>query len=131
MDTPLFDEIARQREVRRLRDEAIFNACENGQSCAKIAKAFGLSRSNVAVRIKLWKRKTEQVISNDPFDNLSRRTATLLRLHGLTTAKQIQDLHPHGLLDIPNLGYKSLREIEDNFLPGHHYEPWAARSPKK
>ena len=131
MDTPFFDEIARQREVRRLRDQAIFNARKNGQTCAEIAKAFGISKGNVAVRIKLWKQKTERVISNDPFENLTHRTATLLRSQGLTTAKQVQDLHPHGLLEIRNLGYKSLREIEDHFLPGQHYEPWAARSPRK
>lgn len=65
----------------------------------------------------------------DPLDKLTPRTARLLRGHGLTTVAQVVEAyHAVTLLDIRNFGFKSLREVEKHFLPGHHYDPRASRT---
>lgn len=109
-------QIAKEREVRRKRDQKIVAAWDAGQSYAAIGRAFRMSGDNVKDRIKRFHRDKRIHESIDPFVKLTPRTLRLLRGEGLTTVEKVVDVYLRNeLRSIRNFGTKSLQEIEKWF----------------
>ena len=112
----LCDQITKEREARRKRDQEIVAALEAGQSYAAIGRAFQMSGDNVKDRIERFHRNKRIHESIDPFVKLTPRTLRLLCGEGLTTVEKVVDVYRRSeLFSIRNFGIKSLREIEKWF----------------
>ena len=112
----LCDQITREREARRKRDQEIVAAREAGQSYAAIGRAFQMSGDNVKDRIERFHRNKRMHESIDPFVKLTPRTLRLLHGEGLTTVEKVVEVYRRNeLFRIRNFGKKSLREIEKWF----------------
>ena len=112
----LCDQITKEREARRKRDQEIVAAWDAGQSYAAIGRAFRMSGDNVKDRIERFHRDKRIHESIDPFVKLTPRTFRLLRREGLATVEKVVDIYRRNeLFGIRNFGTKSLREIEKWF----------------
>ena len=112
----LCDQITREREARRKRDQEIVAAREAGQSYAAIGRAFQMSGDNVKDRIERFHRNKRMHESIDPFVKLTPRTLRLLHGEGMTTVEKVVEVYRRNeLFRIRNFGKKSLREIEKWF----------------
>jgi DNA-directed RNA polymerase alpha subunit len=112
----LCDQITREREARRKRDQEIVAAREAGQSYAAIGRAFQMSGDNVKDRIERFHRNKRMHESIDQFVKLTPRTLRLLHGEGLTTVEKVVEVYRRNeLFRIRNFGKKSLREIEKWF----------------
>jgi len=112
----LCDQITREREARRKRDQEIVAAREAGQSYAAIGRAFQMSGDNVKDRIERFHQNKRMHESIDPFVKLTPRTLRLLHEEGLTTVEKVVEVYRRNeLFSIRNFGTKSLREIDTWF----------------
>ena len=112
----LCDQITKEREARRKRDQEIVAAWDAGQSYAAIGRAFRMSGDKVKDRIERFHRNKRIHESIDPFVKLTPRTLRLLRGEGLTTVEKVVDIYRRNeLFGTRNFGIKSLREIEKWF----------------
>jgi len=89
----LCDQITREREARRKRDQEIVAAREAGQSYAAIGRAFQMSGDNVKDRIERFHRNKRMHESIDPFVKLTPRTLRLLHGEGLTTVEKVVEVY--------------------------------------
>lgn len=116
------DSIARKRLLRRKRDEAMIAARAMGKTHSEIGREFGLSGSTVAQRIKYTTRQQQLEQSKNPFDRIKPHTARVLKAAGLMTIEQVFEKYfAAELLDIPQFGYKALRDVEQQFALGYEY----------
>ena len=112
----LCDQITKEREARRKRDQEIVAAWDAGQSYAAIGRAFRMSGDNVKDRIERFHRNKRMHESIDPFVKLTPRTLRLLHEEGLATVEKVVEVYRRNeLFSIRNFGTKSLREIDTWF----------------
>jgi DNA-directed RNA polymerase alpha subunit len=112
----LCDQVTREREARRKRDQDIVAAREAGQSYAAIGRAFQMSGDNVKDRIERFHRNKRMHENIDPFVKLTPRTLRLLHGEELRTVEKVVEVYrKNELFSIRNFGKKSLREIETWF----------------
>ncbi|MGV0961567.1 MAG: hypothetical protein ACOYB1_17220 [Limnohabitans sp.] len=118
----MIDEIARQRMLRRQRDEAMIAARAAGKTYAEIAREFSLCVESVRQRIQYTLRQQQSEQSANPFDRIQPNTARILKLSGLVTAQQIVERYfAQDLLTIHRFGFAALRDVEKHFVPGYRY----------
>jgi len=89
----LCDQITKEREARRKRDQEIVAAWDAGQSYAAIGRAFRMSGDNVKDRIERFHRNKRMHESIDPFVKLTPRTLRLLHGEGLTTVEKVVEVY--------------------------------------
>lgn len=119
----IVDEIDSERKLLRQRDEAMMALRAAGQSYADIAQNFDMTRENVRKRIQYTQRQQQMERSTNPFERILPNTARILKLSGLNTVQQVVEQYfAQELLTIHGFGFKALRDVEKNFVPGYRYQ---------